>query len=485
MSSSKGSRPLRRAVDASTGRELLRSLNIKSDEEEQRRGGWKLKGNKRNMSNREIFTESPDSKHVKGRNSDPIEDIDPDKATRQPGVVPRMWSKEEDDLLREAVKRIGEKNWKAISNAVPGRNYIQCLQRWKKALKPGLRKGHWSEEEDTKLLELVNDHKPNWNWRVIADEIPGRNAKQCRERWFLNLDPSINRGPWSQDEDERLVKMVAKWDGRWSLIARYMPGRTENAVKTRFHSLKRKEARNRKWTAEEDKTIIDVALQNGKDFAKMHSLLSGRTKAQIKKRYASLEKDGAISQYSTNVTNRVGDRYDYVPPQATERPKLLVRSDESWMNGVIENIESTRPTLEKTDSTKVVAGFLKPESLAQHNPNPFIASPNPDMLFPSVVPQDGLQFNGDMGQSSKPRLQRQGSSSLRKLDSMISADNDGDLDFSKLSMDRSNSLLPNTMGYPPLRQSSVGIPPSELHSAYSFVDPSIPGRFLFEMLSTV
>ena len=135
--------------------------------------------------------------------------VDPDQA-RKPGVIPKMWTPEEDQLLQRAIAKHGERNWRAIADLVPGRSYIQCLQRWKKALRPGLRKGHWSKEEDATLLRLVDQYKPDWDWSLISKQIPGRNAKQCRERWFLNLDPSINRGPWTPEEDEQLLNFVAQ-----------------------------------------------------------------------------------------------------------------------------------------------------------------------------------------------------------------------------------------------------------------------------------
>lgn len=208
--------------------------------------------------------------------------------SRRPGVMPKMWSEEEDTLLRSAIATHGEKAWKMVAKQVPGRTYIQCLQRWKKALKPGLRKGHWSESEDATLLRLIAEYEPNLEWGMIAKFIPGRSAKQCRERWCLNLDPSINHGPWSAEEDHELMEFVRLNGGKWSLIAKHMPGRTENSVKTRYYSIQRKEARRKRWTEEEDQVIIESVLVNGRDFEVLDGAMKHRTKGQIKKRYTWL-----------------------------------------------------------------------------------------------------------------------------------------------------------------------------------------------------
>ena len=61
----------------------------------------------------------------------------------------------------------------------------------------------------------------------------GRTSKQCRERWAHHLDPSINRGPYSAEEDKTILELQAQMGNKWSEIARMMPGRTENAVKVR------------------------------------------------------------------------------------------------------------------------------------------------------------------------------------------------------------------------------------------------------------
>jgi myb proto-oncogene protein len=223
---------------------------------------------------------------------------------RKPGVVPNMWTTQEDAALQAAVNKHGDKNWRTIAEDIPGRNHLQCLQRWKKALRPGLVKGHWSKAEDARLLDLITAYTEkgtisNINWAAIAQQIDGRNAKQCRERWFLNLDPSINRGPWTAEEDERLLKLAAQCGGRWSLISKNMVGRTENSVKTRYHSLQRQEARSRGWTPEEDQTLLNATLVFGRDWGKVVKQLPGRSRGQLKKRFA------VLTQHNPNMVRDV------------------------------------------------------------------------------------------------------------------------------------------------------------------------------------
>ena len=73
--------------------------------------------------------------------------------TKKP-ARPNFWTKSEDSLLRAAVKQHGAKSWKLISSIIPGRTHVQCLQRWEKVLRPGLRKGAWLVEEDARLLAV-------------------------------------------------------------------------------------------------------------------------------------------------------------------------------------------------------------------------------------------------------------------------------------------------------------------------------------------
>jgi len=142
------------------------------------------------------------------------------------------------------VKQYGAKNWKHIAQYVPERNHTQCLQRWGKVLAPDLVKGHWTAEEDTNLKQLITELANEErgvikNWGEVANKISGRTSKQCRERWYNHLDPTIKRGNYTPEEDALIIAKQTELGNRWSIISALLPGRTEDAVKIRWKTLDR------------------------------------------------------------------------------------------------------------------------------------------------------------------------------------------------------------------------------------------------------
>lgn len=80
----------------------------------------------------------------------------------------------------------------------------------------GAVKGPWTKEEDQKIIDCITQNITKWS--EIAEHVEGRVGKQCRERWFNHLDPSLKKSSWTPAEDDILVSGQARYGNRSEIM---------------------------------------------------------------------------------------------------------------------------------------------------------------------------------------------------------------------------------------------------------------------------
>ncbi|KAF2300869.1 hypothetical protein GH714_017933 [Hevea brasiliensis] len=99
-----------------------------------------------------------------------------------------------------------------------------------------LKKGPWTSAEDAILIEYVKKHgEGNWN-AVQKHSGLSRCGKSCRLRWANHLRPNLKKGAFTQEEEQLIIELHAKMGNKWARMAAHLPGRTDNEIKNYWNT---------------------------------------------------------------------------------------------------------------------------------------------------------------------------------------------------------------------------------------------------------
>jgi hypothetical protein len=126
-----------------------------------------------------------------------------------------LWTKEEDRLLISLVS-IHRRRWSSISKSFKGKTGQHCNLRYR-SINPNGKKGTWEPFEDQKIIKGVKLYGKQWS-RIAKALFSNRNGKQVRDRYTNYLDPEINKGKFSTEEDLQILELHNKYGNKWKLI---------------------------------------------------------------------------------------------------------------------------------------------------------------------------------------------------------------------------------------------------------------------------
>lgn len=121
------------------------------------------------------------------------------------------------------------------SNPTPGSSGANTSGNGKRKTGPKA----WTKEEDALLLSIVQSMRIPMKWSLVAQNLPERTGKQCRERYVNHLNPRLKVTDWSPTEDATIFHLYNTIGSHWAKMSKIIPGRTDNGIKNRFHNLRR------------------------------------------------------------------------------------------------------------------------------------------------------------------------------------------------------------------------------------------------------
>lgn len=174
--------------------------------------------------------------------------------------------------------------------------------------------GYVNGTDDIKSIQESEQACKKVSWEDIAARFKSspRKPKELRKRWTSSLDPNLKRGKWAPDEDELLLKAYAKHGSHWLNVASEISGRTEDQCAKRYVEIlgPSSEGRLRKWTLEEDLSLVSKVKSYGTKWRRISSELESRPSLTCRNRWRKIITSIVRGQAPPEIVKAVNENQD-------------------------------------------------------------------------------------------------------------------------------------------------------------------------------
>ncbi|XP_021828594.1 transcription factor MYB63-like [Prunus avium] len=141
-----------------------------------------------------------------------------------------------------------------------------------------VKRGPWSPAEDLRLITFIQKNGHD-NWRALPKQAGLlRCGKSCRLRWINYLRPDLKRGNFTREEEDSIIRLHEAWGNKWSKIASQFPGRTDNEIKNVWntHLKKKLGFKNSEFCGDESKELSSITSSSSSSSSSASFLSGGK-----------------------------------------------------------------------------------------------------------------------------------------------------------------------------------------------------------------
>ena len=171
----------------------------------------------------------------------------------------------------------------------------------------------WTEEEDSRLLMTLESEsllKNKVKWIEIASTFKDKSSKQCYNR-YRHINPSLQRGYWTKDEEEKLMSLINLYGKKWAKISQILVTRSGKQIRHHYVNILDKLNKKSKFSLEENNKLINLFNKYGAKWQKISEEFVGRSADNLKCRYYNIIKQKTNKKTKALLCNNINNQNDF------------------------------------------------------------------------------------------------------------------------------------------------------------------------------